>query len=68
MGLYCSAMLTIALELAQTRPAYEDIASKFFEHYIAIIHAINGQDGLWDEEEGFYFDKLLVAGKESRSL
>jgi hypothetical protein len=68
MGLYCSAMLTIALELAQTRPAYEDIASKFFEHYIAIIHAINGQDGLWDEQEGFYFDKLLVVGKESRSL
>jgi hypothetical protein len=68
MGLYCSAMLTIALELAQTRPAYEDIASKFFEHYIAIIHAINGPDGLWDEEEGFYFDKLLVVGKESRSL
>jgi hypothetical protein len=68
MGLYCSAMLTIALELAQTRPAYEDIASKFFEHYIAIIHAINGQDGLWDEEEGFYFDKLLVVGEESRSL
>jgi hypothetical protein len=68
MGLYCSAMLTIALELAQTRPAYEDIASKFFEHYIAIIHAINGEDGLWDEEEGFYFDKLLMVGKESRAL
>ena len=41
MGLYCSAMLLIALELAQTRPPYEDIASKFFEHYIAIIDAIN---------------------------
>jgi glycogen debranching enzyme len=61
MGLYCSVMLQIALELAHQRSkAYEDIASKFFEHYIAVIDAINsvGGTGLWDEEEGFYFDKL----------
>jgi glycogen debranching enzyme len=54
-------MLQIALELAQQRSkAYEDIASKFFEHYIAVIDAINsiGGTGLWDEEEGFYFDQL----------
>ncbi len=59
MGLYCSVMLQIALELAHQRSkAYEDIASKFFEHYIAVIDAINsvGGTGLWDEEEGFYFD------------
>ncbi len=61
MGLYCSTMLQIALELAHHRSkAYEDIASKFFEHYIAVIDAINsiGGSGLWDEEEGFYFDQL----------
>ena len=70
MGLYCSVMLTIALELAQTRPAYEDIASKFFEHYIAIIDAINSQggSGLWDEADGFYFDQLMFAGGESKAL
>jgi hypothetical protein len=61
MGLYCAVMLQISLELAQHRSkAYEDIASKFFEHYIAVIDAINsvGGSGLWDEDEGFYFDML----------
>jgi hypothetical protein len=61
MGLYCSTMLQIALELAHQRSrAYEDIASKFFEHYIAVIDAINsvGGSGLWDDEQGFYFDQL----------
>jgi hypothetical protein len=70
MGLYCSSMLLIALELAHTRPAYEDIASKFFEHYIAIIDAINGLGGtgLWDEEDGFYFDQLTTADQPPRAL
>jgi hypothetical protein len=70
MGLYCSSMLVIALELAQTRPAYEDIASKFFEHYIAIIDAINGLGGtgLWDEEDGFYFDQLTTANDSPKPL
>jgi hypothetical protein len=70
MGLYCSTMLTIAVELAQTRPAYEDIASKFFEHYISIIDAMNeqGGEGLWDEQEGFYFDHLLIGGNRPKAL
>lgn len=70
MGLYCAVMLTIAIELAQTRPAYEDIASKFFEHFIAIIDAINtqGGTGLWDEQDGFYFDQLVEAGGAPRAL
>jgi glycogen debranching enzyme len=71
MGLYCSVMLQIALELAHNRSkAYEDIASKFFEHYIAVIDAINsiGGTGLWDEEEGFYFDKLDHDDGQSMSL
>ena len=70
MGLYCSSMLVMALELARTRPAYEDIASKFFEHYIAIIDAINGLGGtgLWDEEDGFYFDQLTTANASPKPL
>ncbi len=62
MGMYCLNMLTIALELAKTNPSYEDIASKFFEHFLYITHAMNalGEDenGLWDEEDGFYYDAL----------
>ena len=68
MGLYCSCMLQIALELAHQRSrSYEDIASKFFEHYIGVIDAINtlGGSGLWDEEEGFYFDQLAAEGEPS---
>ncbi|MEJ6581888.1 MAG: glucosidase [Akkermansiaceae bacterium] len=62
MGSFCVTMLSMALELAQTRPAYEDIASKFLEHFISICDAINtlGGSGLWDEEDQFYYDQLLI--------
>ncbi len=63
MGMYCLNMLAIALELARTKPAYEDVATKFFEHFVAIANAINracGGRGLWDEEEGFYYDMLSL--------
>jgi hypothetical protein len=65
MAFYCATMLTIALELAVENPAYEDIASKFFEHFVDITDAMNtlGGSGLWDEEHGFYYDQLLVGGK-----
>jgi hypothetical protein len=65
MAFYCATMLAIALELAQTKIAYEDIASKFFEHFIAITDAINtlGGTGLWHEGDGFYYDQLLAEGK-----
>ena len=65
MGLFCLDMLAIALELSQTRPAYEAIATKFFEHFLAISHAINGIDdeiGLWDPEDRFYYDVVRVQG------
>jgi hypothetical protein len=74
MGFYCLTMLSIALELAQTRPAYEDMASKFFEHFVAICDSVNtlGGNGLWDEEDGFYYDQLKIDGKmiplKTRSL
>lgn len=62
MAGYCLTMLAMALELALERPAYEDVASKFFEHFINITDAINslGGDGLWDEEDGFYYDQLMI--------
>ena len=64
MGFFCATMITIALELAQNNPVYEDLVAKFFQHYIAIIDAFNtmGGTGLWDEEEGFFFDKLVAPG------
>lgn len=65
MAYYCSSMLSIALELANHNAAYGDIASKFFEHYVAIAEAMNSLDGtgLWDESDGFYYDHLHVDGK-----
>jgi hypothetical protein len=64
MAFYCSTMLAMALELASEDPSYEDIASKFFEHFIAITDAMNGMGGmgLWDEQDGFYYDVLSVNG------
>ncbi|MEK7832698.1 MAG: glucosidase, partial [Acidobacteriota bacterium] len=62
MGMYCLNLLTIALELAKDNPAYEDVASKFFEHFVYICHAMNhvgcSDVELWDEESGFYYDVL----------
>jgi len=57
-------MLNIALELATFYPPMEDIASKFFEHFVSIIDAINsfGGSGLWDEADGFYYDQMRVNG------
>ena len=63
MGLFCLAMLRIAFELTPHDPAYEDIASKFFEHFLFIASAMNrlGDHGLWDEEDGFYYDWLRLS-------
>lgn len=60
MGMYCLNMLAIALELARYDTAYEDMATKFFEHFIYIANAINGEygHGLWDEQDGFYYDQI----------
>lgn len=60
--MYCLNMLAIALELASEDPAYEDVASKFFEHFVYICEAINDLGGegisLWDSQDGFYYDVL----------
>ncbi|HVG37872.1 MAG TPA: hypothetical protein VM870_01225, partial [Pyrinomonadaceae bacterium] len=62
MGMFCLDMLTIALELARFNPVYEDVASKFVEHFAYIAGAMNhmGDEGieLWDEKDGFYYDAL----------
>ncbi|HEV8438848.1 MAG TPA: glucosidase [Methylomirabilota bacterium] len=62
VGMFCLNMLAIALELARDNPAYEDMASKFFEHFMYIARAMShmgdGDHQLWNEEDGFFYDVL----------
>jgi hypothetical protein len=66
MAMYTLNMLTIATELARVNSAYEDIASKFWEHFLYIAHAIThicpDGKGLWDDEDGFFYDVLYDPG------
>ncbi|MUL38924.1 MGH1-like glycoside hydrolase domain-containing protein [Gloeocapsopsis dulcis] len=68
MGMYCLNMLAIALELAKDNPPYEDIASKFFEHFLYIADAMNNVGGtdvhLWDDTDNFYYDVLQFPHNE----
>jgi hypothetical protein len=72
MAMYTLNLLAIALELAKEDNAYEDVASKFWEHFLHIAHAMNniGQDdiSLWNEEDGFYYDVLHLPGQSSFPL
>ena len=72
MAMYCLNMLAIALELAAEDDTYEDLASKFWEHFLFISDAMNnlGKDGIsiWDEEDGFYYDVLHLHGQASTPL
>ncbi len=65
MAFYCATMFSMAVELAHSDVAYEDVASKFFEHFVAICDSMNrlGGNGLWDEEDGFYYDQMVHEGK-----
>ena len=69
MGMYCLNMLDIALELAKENPSYQDVANKFFEHFLLIAHATNhiagGDVSLWDEVDGFYYDVMRRRSGES---
>ncbi len=62
MAMYCLNLMRIALELAQHNPVYEDIATKFFEHFLHIAEAMNNVGeagiGLWDDEDKFFYDVL----------
>ena len=64
MAMYALNLMRISMELAIHRPAYQDIASKFFEHFLLINYAMNnvGQNGvgLWDEKDEFYYDMLRL--------
>src|SRR5262249_18830230 len=62
MVLFTQNMLELAAELAAYDPAYKDLVSKFVEHFLFIAAAMNkpGQDGMWDEEDGFYYDLLRL--------
>lgn len=64
MGMYCLNMMTMALELARENPAYEDVASKFLEHFVYISFAMKNISGegisLWDRQDEFYFDVLRL--------
>ncbi|MEQ1504929.1 MAG: glucosidase [Myxococcota bacterium] len=64
MAFACTTMLGIAIDLAREDKAYADLASKFFEHFVAIADAMNttADSGLWDEVDGFYYDELRVDG------
>ena len=68
MAFYAITMLEIALELARFDPGAEDVASKFFEHFVAIADAVNafGGTGLWDDEDGFYYDQVRTSEGAAR--
>ena len=68
MAMYSLTMLKIAIELMPHDTAYEDIASKFFEHFLYIAGAVNGKGGLWDETDGFYYDALQAPGGQELAL
>jgi hypothetical protein len=72
MGMYCLNMLAIALELARENPAYDNVASKFFEHFVHIALAMNqrGPGGiqLWDNHDGFYYDVLHLPNGDRHYL
>ena len=72
MGMYCLNMLAMALELAKNNPTYEDIASKFFEHFLYIADAMNhiGETNihLWDDADEFFYDVLHLPHGERHHL
>ncbi len=71
MALFCQNMLEIAIELALQRPTYVRMCTKFFEHFMwiaASISAGDGRDGMWDEEDGFFYDVLCLPDGRSVRL
>jgi Glycosyl hydrolase family 63 C-terminal domain len=72
MGLYCVEMLVIALELARENPVYEDVATKFFEHFLYVADALNNLGGegipMWHEDDGFFYDVLHLPDDEKIPL
>ena len=72
MAMYSLNLLAIAMELARLDPAYEDVASKFWEHFLHIANAINSMagdgNGLWDATDGFFYDALHLPGRKAEPM
>ena len=72
MAMYSLNMLAIALELAAENPVYEDVASKFWEHFLYIAHAMShrgdGQESMWNSEDGFFYDVLHLPNGERKPM
>ena len=72
MAMYSLNMLAIALELASENPVYEDVASKFWEHFLYIAHAMShrgdGQESMWNAEDGFFYDVLHLPNGERKPM
>jgi hypothetical protein len=72
VGTFCLNMLAIALELSGEDPVYEDLATKFFEHFLYIAGALNNISrsniALWDEQDEFFYDIIQQPGVSARPL
>jgi hypothetical protein len=71
MALFCMNMMEMTVELALARPAYKDMAMKFTEHFLWIASALaraGGDTGMWDEEDGFFYDVLKLPDGRSQRL
>jgi hypothetical protein len=70
VAMFSQNMLEIAIELAAYDPFYQDMAMKFADHFLWIAHAMNqmGPEGMWDEEDGFYYDVLRLPDGSARRL
>ncbi|HEX4865277.1 MAG TPA: hypothetical protein VFV02_14495, partial [Acidimicrobiales bacterium] len=67
MAMYCLNLLEMSLQLALHDPVYEDLATKFFEHFTIIAHAME-QLGLWDDEDGFFYDLIVYKAGGSQPV
>jgi len=70
MAMFCQNMAEISVELAAQDPFYQDMAAKFTDHFLWIARAMNqtGPEGMWDEEDGFYYDVLRLPDGSARRL
>jgi hypothetical protein len=70
VALFCQNMIELAIELASADPVYQDMCIKYVEHFFWIAAGMNrtGGDGLWDEEDGFYYDVLRLPDGSSRRV
>ena len=68
MAMFSLTMMRIAIELGTRSPVYQDLATKFLEHFLTIAEAMTdmggGEDGLWNAEDEFYYDQLLLPDED----